>query len=243
MIDTLLANLDRFDVAGDRRAPRPPGALRGRDDPPARERGRSRERRTRRGHAAGGRGPGAARPAAAPPGPARPRAPPASPSDERLRVIEPLGYVDVPLARPRRRGGGDGLGRHPGGDDHAGRPVPHGPPQHGAARSRSPMAPTAWWSPRRSRRWSPPCSSDGPGRPAEGPPLWDGHAGERIAAVLRSGWAPGATSRRRDRGAPPVPGDGRVRVLGRTLCPHRRRRSRCHRCHCRRDAHDRPPRL
>ena len=133
MIDTLLANLDRFDAERDAGARLDlPESLRGGDDAPAGERRRPRagargSRRCSRGvselvplvvplhprgraDARGGRA-GGRRPA--------PHRRPA-----RLRRL--------PVARPRRRAGRDGLRRHPGGDDGPRRPVPDRPAQHRA---------------------------------------------------------------------------------------------------------------
>ena len=97
MIDTLLANLDRFDADRAQVGPRPaPGAraLRGRDDAPAGERGRPRPGRPHR-RPCSGRSPTRSRSCV----PLHPRGRPTLEAaglvaNERLRIVEPLGYVD-----------------------------------------------------------------------------------------------------------------------------------------------------
>ena len=139
MIDTLLANLDRFDADAGARA------THGLDGPYAvatlhRPANVDDARRRARGS-----WPCSTRVAAQlpvvlplhPRGARDARARPASVRSDRLRVIEPLGYLDVPVAGPRRGGRRHRLGRHPGGDHDPRRAVPDRAPEHRAARSRS----------------------------------------------------------------------------------------------------------
>ena len=168
MIDTLLANLDRFD----------PGAGRARfgltgdyavatvhrpanvDDPVAaarivaafRERRRAAAGRPaapspRTGHARGGR--------------AR--------LVERVVVVEPLGYVEFLGADPRRARRDHRLGRDPGGDDGPRDPVPDDAPEHRAADhdqpGHEPAGRAGRGRPGGSRASSPgPCHAPGTGR-------------------------------------------------------------------------------
>ena len=120
-------------------------------------------------------------------------APPARPRDAgrgrprgraRPPVIDPLGLPRLPVAGPRRRGGRHRLGRHPGGDDRAGRALPDAAPQHRAAHHHHAPARTGWSRPADlvrpwTRRWLARSGARATGRRG-----WDGHAGERIAAVL-----------------------------------------------------------
>ena len=66
------------------------------------------------------------------------------------------------------------------------RPVPDRPPEHGAADHDHPRHQPPGRAGGRRRR--PPRSLRGrrPRVPATGPPLWDGHAGERIAAIIEA---------------------------------------------------------
>ena len=102
-----------------------------------------------------------------------------------LRSIEPLGLRRVPVARPRRRARRDRLRRDPGGDDDPRRAVPDGPPEHRATDHDQPRHEPA----RRARAVGPDVAAEvlrrAAGAAREAPPLWDGHAGERIAAILR----------------------------------------------------------
>ena len=93
----------------------------------------------------------------------------------------------LPLAAGRRRRRADRLRRHPGGDDLPRRPLLHPARQHRAPghdprRHQHPAGPRPGGDrrhprgPRRARR-----------RPHEPPPLWDGHAAERIADVVAAG--------------------------------------------------------
>ena len=94
MIDTLLANLDRFDAARIARPARPGRTLCGCDDAPAGERRRPGRGGAGRRDAPRCRGPGAARrcPSTLAGGPCSRRQ--VSCQSDRLRIIEPLGYVD-----------------------------------------------------------------------------------------------------------------------------------------------------
>ncbi len=156
MIDTLLANLDRFDVAAARARHDLGRAVRRRHAPPARQRRRPGDRAAdRRGGARCGR----ARPARDPAPSARPgdarggrsRRRPAGPGRRPARLRR------LPVARPWRRTGRHRLGRDPGGDDGPRRPLPDAPPEHRAADHDQPRdEPTGRAGGRRGRRSSGP---------------------------------------------------------------------------------------
>ena len=93
------------------------------------------------------------------------------------------GVRRLPVAGSWRRPRRHRFGWHPGGDDDPPRAMPDGAAEHGTTHHDQPRNEPA----RRGRcrgadrprdpRW-------GPGLPDEAPPLWDGHAGERIADVV-----------------------------------------------------------
>ena len=131
---------------------------------------------------------------------------PASRSDDRLRVIEPLGYLDfLSLVR-----GAALVVTDSGGIQEETtilrRPLPDAAARTPSGRSRSATARTGSWS-RPMRRA---VDARDPRRraacPDEPPPLWDGHAGERIAESIAE-----VAGARRDR----VPAEvGRPAVTG-----------------------------
>ncbi len=185
MIDTLLANLDRFDPASDRGTRLGlAGPLRGRDDAPAGERGqpgrgRARGRRMLRGVAD-------LVPLVLP---LHPRGRPVLEAaglvaSDRLRIIEPLGYVDfLSLVRGAALVVTDSGGIQEettvlGVPCLTVRPNTERPITitHGTNRLVEPEGVVALAAA---------ILADGLAVPAEGPPLWDGHAGERIADVVQ----------------------------------------------------------
>ena len=109
---------------------------------------------------------------------------PACVADDRLRVVDPLGYVDfLSLVR-----GAALVVTDSGGIQEEttilGVPVPDGPAEHGATDHDHATARTGWSSPRPSCRSPDAILAGGFVLPDEAPPLWDGHAGERIADVI-----------------------------------------------------------
>ena len=182
MIDTLLANLDRFDAGAGPGAARRPGAIRGGDAPPPGQRRRA-------GQAARVvamlRGVADAVPVVLP---LHPRGRPTLEaaglvSDDRLRVVEPLGYLDfISLVRGAALVVTDSGGIQEettvlGVPCLTVRPNTERPITitHGTNRLAEPEA-----VPALARA----ILADGLAVPADGPPLWDGHAGERIAAIV-----------------------------------------------------------
>ena len=210
MIDTLLANLDRFDADGARgdlstcRSATPSRRCTGRPtstipaqaariaDDAARDR-RARDRSSCRSTRAGDR---------------RWRRPDWS-AGERLRIVEPLGYVDfLSLVRGAALVVTDSGGIQEettvlGVPCLTVRPNTERPITitHGTNRLVEPEAvvPVV-----RS------VLADGLAVPADGPPLWDGHAGERIAAIVEAWLA--AAARRPEASLPPAaaPRDSRL---------------------------------
>ena len=105
-------------------------------------------------------------------------------SGPRLRVIEPLGYVPfLSLVRGATVVVTDSGGIQEETTD-ARRPVPDRPPQHGAADHHHPRHQPAGHARGGRRTRSRPSLADPPRPPDSGPPLWDGHAGERIASSI-----------------------------------------------------------
>ena len=112
-------------------------------------------------------------------------------ADDRLRVVDPLGYVDfLSLVR-----GAALVVTDSGGIQEEttvlGVPVPDRPAQHRAADHDQPRhqpAGRAGGGPRRRRE----ALADGGPLAGDAPPLWDGAAGERIAAIVER-WLAAAT--------------------------------------------------
>ena len=182
MIDTLLANLDRFDPERQRVGARPGRTVRGRHAPPAGQRGRPGVGPPARRDAGRRRGPA---PGRAPAPPARPRLAGCAGLGELagVRIVEPLGYLDfMSLVR-----GATVVVTDSGGIQEETtilgvpcltvRPNTERPITitHGTNRLVTPdEAPAAVAG----------ILAGAFVRPAEPPPLWDGQAGERIAGVI-----------------------------------------------------------
>ena len=187
MIDTLLAHLDAFDTDAVRAAHDLPDALRRRDAPPPGQRRRPRRSSAGPGQAAArDRRPGRRRDAGAP---ARAQGPDRAPgwtTTPRVHLLEPLGYVDFVAAV---RGAAAVVTDSGGVQEETTilgvpcltvRPNTERPITitHGTNRL---VTPDEHGGRGRARRWPPCAASD------ETPPLWDGHAGRRIARVVRPG--------------------------------------------------------
>ncbi len=184
MIDTLVALEDRFRGLGTAaRLGRRGGRLRARHPAPP-----GAGRRTAAGR--DGRGPGAALRADS----GRLPGPPADPKDDggcargrpaRAPARRAARLPRLPLADRRRRRGSDRLGRDPGGDDLPRHSLLHPARQHRATgddpgRHEHAARPR----PGGDRRDPGGTVEDGGAEPSEPPPLWDGHAAERLAEVV-----------------------------------------------------------
>ena len=107
-------------------------------------------------------------------------------ADPAVRLLEPLGYLDF-LALQRRRGArADRLGRRAGGDDLPWRALPH----RCAPNTERPATITFGTNRLVACDTDALVSAiagalDGTRPPARRPPLWDGRAAERIAAVFQ----------------------------------------------------------